>query len=46
VMALVPLMTTDEERRSGRRRAALVHIGGVFVVLISMAVIALSTLRP
>lgn len=45
VLALVPLMASGEERRAQRRRTVLVRVATVFVVLISVAVIALSTLR-
>jgi polysaccharide chain length determinant protein (PEP-CTERM system associated) len=45
VMALVPLMTTANERRTKWWRGALVNAAGVLVVLISAAVIALSVLR-
>jgi polysaccharide chain length determinant protein (PEP-CTERM system associated) len=46
VIASVPLMTTDHERRAAWRRAALVNAAAVCVLLISAAVIMLSTLRP
>jgi polysaccharide biosynthesis transport protein len=45
VIASVPLMKTDDERRAEWRRAALLNAAAVCVVLVSAAVIALSTLR-
>ncbi len=45
VLASVPLMVTGDEKRAQWRRAALLNAAGVCIVLISAAVIALSTLR-
>jgi polysaccharide chain length determinant protein (PEP-CTERM system associated) len=46
VLASVPLMKTDDERRKEWRRAALLNAAAICVVLVSAGVIVLSTLRP
>lgn len=45
VLALVPLMTSERDRRAHRRRKLLVALGAVFTVLISVAAVVMWRLQ-